>query len=91
MAAAVSAQTMISGYPATQAVSPRMSDLHGSTNATGPTVIHHPVAPSHDPHLADGAAQTNLGPLINASGGASFDGMNVFNGGYIPSDNNIAV
>jgi hypothetical protein len=89
--AAVSAQTMISGYPATQAVSPRMSDLHGATNATGPTVIHHPFAPSHDPHQADAAAQTSLGPLINASGGTSFDGMNVSNGGYIPSDNNIAV
>jgi hypothetical protein len=90
----VSAQTLTVTYPAGNAVSPRMSDLHGAPIATGPTVIHHPVVPAQgggNPNRPDGAIQTSSGPLIGATGGAGFDGMNVSNGGYIPSDNNIAV
>lgn len=92
--AMLSAQTLTVTYPADNAVSPRMSDLHGTPIATGPTVIHHPVVPAQgggNPNQPDGAIQTSSGPLINATGGTSFDGMNVSNGGYIPSDNNIAV
>ena len=94
MTATVSAQTLTVTYPAAHAVSPRMSDLYGSPIATGPTVIHHPAVPAQgggNPNQPDGALQTSIGPLISANGGVNFDGMSVYNGGYIPSDNNIAV
>jgi hypothetical protein len=71
-----------------------MDHLHGSPNVNGPTVIHHPAVPPQgggNPHQPDGATQINAGPLINATGGLSFDGMSVYQGGYIPSDNNLAV
>jgi hypothetical protein len=71
-----------------------MSDLHGSPIATGPTVLHHPAVPAQgcgNPHQPEVALQFSPGPLISANGGVSFDGMSVNNGGYIPSDNNIAV
>lgn len=86
----LSAQTIISGYSGGHAVSKRASDL-GPAIPHGPNVLHHPPGPANDPHGPDGATQTTMGPLLNAAGGASFDGMNVGNGGYIPSDNNIAV
>jgi hypothetical protein len=92
--ATVSAQTLTVTYPDGNAVSPRISDLHGSPVPTGPTVIHHPVVPAQgggNPNQPDGALQTSIGPLINATGGLSFNGMSVNDGGYIPSDNNIAV
>jgi hypothetical protein len=93
LVSAVSAQTITSGYSGGNAVSRRVSDLAPAV-ASGLTERHHPPAPSIDPHQPDGASQTDLGPLVNATnttGGVSFDGMNVGNGGYIPSDNNIAV
>jgi hypothetical protein len=40
---------------------------------------------------ADPVLQTALGPFISATAGIGFDGMSVNQGGYIPSDNNIAV
>ena len=39
----------------------------------------------------DTALQTTFGPLVNATAGAIFDGLSVYQGGYIPSDSNIAV
>ena len=63
--ATVSAQTLTVTYPTDQAVSPRMSNLHGSPIATGPTVLHHPAVPAQgggNPQQPDGALQTSLGP-----------------------------
>src|SRR5437667_5771213 len=90
MATAVSGQTITGGYSGGHGVSRHVSELPPAVGA-GPTVLHHPATPSTNPHRPDGATQTMPGPLINASSGVSFDGMNVNNGGYIPSDNNIAV
>jgi hypothetical protein len=94
IAGAASAQTLTVTYPDTRSLSPRMSQLHGAPFVNGPTVVHAPLLPpqaqQHGPQ-ADTAAQTTTGPLVNATGGASFDGMSVYQGGYIPSDNNIAV
>jgi hypothetical protein len=91
--ARVSAQTLTVSYPTHQAVSPRMSELHGSPFVSGPTVIHRPLVPPQAgaPGTPDGALQFGLAPLVSATTGVSFDGMSVYNGGYIPSDNNIAV
>ncbi len=90
LVSAASAQTITGGYSTDFAVSRGVSELPRAV-ASGAIVLHHPPTGAVDPHQPDGAVQTSLGPLINATGGASFDGMNVFNGGYIPSDNNIAV
>jgi hypothetical protein len=88
------AQTLTVTYPTDTAVSRHVSDLHGSPVATGPTVIQHPGVPPQgggNPNQPDGALQSAAGPLINAAGVVSFDGMSISDGGYIPSDNNIAV
>jgi hypothetical protein len=92
-AAATPAQTLTVTFPDTQSVSPRISQLHGAPFVSGPTVVHRPLVPpqaQHNPQ-ADAAAQTSVGPMVGATGVTSFDGMNVYQGGYIPSDNNIAV
>jgi hypothetical protein len=83
-------QTISGGYSATTATSRPVHEL-GNAVAKGPDVIHHPFTPSHDPHLISGDAQTAPSSPLTATGGVNFDGMNVSNGGYIPSDNNIAV
>jgi len=88
------AQTLTVTYPTHSRLSPRMSDLHGASMVTGPTVIHRPLKPhkgAGNVGIADGAIQTTSGSLVSATVGVSFDGMSVYNGGYIPSDNNIAV
>jgi hypothetical protein len=41
--------------------------------------------------LPDATIQTSFGPLVNATPGTNFDGIDVFHAGYIPSDSNIAV
>ena len=74
-----------------------MSDLPSRPPAPGLTTIREPMRPSRgpgDPHQPDGALQTSPGPLINATGGLSFDGMKMCDGSgicYYPPDNNIAV
>jgi hypothetical protein len=90
LAGVVSAQTITGGYSSSNGLSHRVSELPRAV-ATGTLVRTHPQGPSNNPHQPDGAVQTNMGPLINATGGVSFTGMSVFDGGYIPSDNNIAV
>ena len=84
------AQTITGGYSGSTATSRPVHELPVAV-AKGPTAIHHPFTPSHDPHLPDGAAQTAPSSPLTATGGVSFNGMNVSQGGYIPSDNNIAV
>src|SRR5579864_699429 len=94
-ATAASAQTLLVVQPDRQTTSGRLSDLHGGNPdlVNGPTEIKHLQTGSRNggPAQPDGALQTNLGPLINATGGTNFDGMSVYDGGYIPSDSNIAV
>lgn len=88
------AQTFSVSYPTHSQLSPRMSELHGSPMVTGPTVIHRPLKPhsgAGNVGIPDGALQTSSGSLVSSTVGVSFDGMSVYNGGYIPSDNNIAV
>src|SRR5258708_2443497 len=87
---AISAQTITGGYSGGSAISRGASQLPPAVGA-GPTALHHPPTPSQNPNQPDGASQTNLGALLNANGVANFDGMNQGDGGYIPSDNNIAV
>ena len=93
LSALASAQSLTVSYPTHQNLSPRMSELHGSPFVSGPTVIHRPLLPPQagKPDEPDVALQVDVAPLVNATLGASFDGMSVYNGGYIPSDNNIAV
>jgi hypothetical protein len=50
-----------------------------------------PPVDSSSPIGPDTALQTTFGPLVNATTGAIFDGLSVYQGGYIPSDSNIAV
>jgi hypothetical protein len=93
---AASAQTLIVVQPDSQTTSVRLSDLHGGNPdlVRGPTDIKRLKTGSDNtggPAQPDGALQTTLGPLINATPGTHFDGMSVYEGGYIPSDNNIAV
>jgi hypothetical protein len=90
ISSAAFAQTITGGYSATTATSRPVHEL-GNAVAKGPDVIHHPFTPSHDPHLIDGEAQTAPSSPLSATAGVSFNGMNVSQGGYIPSDNNIAV
>lgn len=89
----LSAQTLTVTYPTHVATSPRISQLHGSPFVSGPTVIHHPPVPAQGrPRPGpDGALQLTPGSAISVTAGTSFEGMNVFDGGYIPPDNNIAV
>jgi hypothetical protein len=94
-ATAASAQTLLVVQPDSQTQSGRLSDLHGGNPdlVRGPTDIKHlrTCSVNGGPAQPDGALQTTLGPLINATAGTHFDGMSVYEGGYIPSDNNIAV
>jgi hypothetical protein len=89
----VQAQTLTVTYPTHEGLSPRMSELHGSSHVSGPTVIHRPFVPPQagGPEGPDEALQLEATPLVSATSGVSFDGMSVYSGGYIPSDNNIAV
>lgn len=94
LATTVWAQTLTVTYPTHSRLSRRMSDLSGYTGVVGPTVLHRPLNPHKGGAVTgqpDGARQTSSGPLVNATTGVGFDGMSVYNGGYIPSDNNIAV
>src|SRR5437762_2665568 len=102
-AVAASAQTLTVVQPMSHAESPRLTDIRGGTApVTGATEIPHHVLPPPANYqnagsggatgpVTDSTVQTSFGPLVNTTAGASFDGMSVYEGGYIPSDNNIAV
>jgi len=91
----VSAQTLTVVKPSNHIVSPPLTQIHGGqTDAVhGPTVFHRPAMPlpSHATQPLDTALQTTTSTSINATPGANFDGMSIYDGGYIPSDSNIAV
>ncbi len=90
---AAPAQTLIVVQPTNHIVSPRLTDIHGgSADLThGPTVIHHPPSPQGGGNGPDTALQTQGAPLVNATTGTNFDGINIYSAGYIPPDTNIAV
>ena len=101
--ALASAQTLTVVEPSSHTESAPLSSIRGGTApVNGPTEIpHHPLPlqanyknggrSTEDDAAPDALLQSTPGPLINATAGANFDGMNVNQGGYIPSDNNIAV
>jgi hypothetical protein len=103
IAVGASAQTLTVVEPMSHAESPRLTDIRGGTApVSGPTEIPHHLLPPKANYqnggssgetepVIDSTVQTSFGPLVNTTAGASFDGMNVYEGGYIPSDNNIAV
>ena len=93
--AAASAQTLTVVQPTNHIESPPLSSIRGGTAAVnGPTEIpHHPLPLQANYRNSgsgggggtgpDAALQTTLGPLINATAGTHFDGMSVYDGGYI--------
>ncbi len=91
------AQTLTVIRPSRHVVSPPLTQIHGGQVdlVNGPTVIHHPPVPLpiSGPQPLDTAIQTTTSSSISTSGtaGTNFDGINVYSGGYIPSDSNIAV
>ena len=91
MGAAASAQTLSVTYPSASALTPPLSQLPDGPKPVGNTEHMHRPVPSHAGRGGgqDTAVQTSAGPLINATGGVSFDGAGA--NGYAPSDNNIAV
>ncbi|MGE5220678.1 MAG: hypothetical protein ACM3SP_27025 [Chloroflexota bacterium] len=90
-----SAQTLTVVKPSNHIVSPPLTQIHGGqTDAVhGPTVFHRPATPlpGHGAQPLDTALQTTTSTSLSASPGTNFDGMSVYDGGYIPSDSNIAV
>jgi len=88
---AASAQTLSVTYPSASALTPPLSQLPDGPKPVGNTEHMHRPVPSHAGRGGgqDTAVQTSAGPLINATGGVSFDGAGA--NGYAPSDNNIAV
>ena len=91
MGAAASAQTLSVTYPSASALTPPLSQIPDGPKPVGNTEHMHRPVPSHAGRGGgqDTAVQTSAGPLINATGGVSFDGAGA--NGYAPSDNNIAV
>jgi hypothetical protein len=87
------AETLTVTYPTSHSISPRLSQLHGSPFVSGPTVIHPPLRPNigHGQPTQDSAVQSYTGSALSVTTGTGFQGMSVYDGGYIPSDNNIAV
>ncbi len=90
----VSAQTLTVVRPTNHVESPPLTQIHGGQVdlVHGPTVIHHPLIalPKGGPQ-GDTAIQTSTSSLVSATPGPDFDGINVYAGGYIPSDANVAV
>lgn len=91
----VSAQTLTVVKPSNHIVSPPLTQIHGGQIdlVNGPTIFHRPPTPlpSHSGQPIDTAIQTTTSSSISAVTGTNFDGINVYSGGYIPSDSNIAV
>jgi len=87
------AETLTVTYPTSHSISPRLSQLHGSPFVSGPTVIHPPLRPNigHGQPTQDSVVQSYTGSALSVTPGTGFQGMSVYDGGYIPSDNNIAV
>jgi hypothetical protein len=87
-------QTPIVIYPNRTTTSGRFSDIRGGNpSVKGPTELKKlgKKNPKGDGTLPDATVQTGFGPLVNATPGAGFEGMSIYDGGYIPSDSNIAV
>src|SRR5437867_8359785 len=87
-------QTLKVVYPSRTAESPRLSDIRvGSPAVHGPTEIKHFKVKNGNGGgtLPDATVQTSFGPLVNTTAGPGFDGVNIYQAGYIPSDSNIAV
>src|SRR5712691_9417390 len=84
-ATAASAQTLLVVQPASQTTtSKRLSDLHGGNGdpVRGPTEIPRHLLNGNGngsgaPGQPDAVLQSSPGPLINATGGLSFDGASV--------------
>jgi hypothetical protein len=88
-------QTQMVIYPNRTSTSQRVSDIRGGNpSVKGPTEIKKLGKKNDkggDGTLPDATVQKSFGALVNATPGAGFEGMNIYDGGYIPSDNNIAV
>ncbi len=93
--AGVTAQTLTVVQPSKHVVSPPLTQIHGGQPdlVHGPTIFHRPATPlpSQGSQPIDTAIQTTTSSSVSATAGANFDGMSVYEGGYIPSDSNIAV
>ncbi len=91
----IAAQTLTVVKPTDHIVSPPLTQIHGGQVdlVNGPTVIHRPPTPlpSRPGQPIDTAIQTSTSSSTSATTGTNFDGINVYSGGYIPSDSNIAV
>jgi hypothetical protein len=90
----VSAQTLNVVRPTNHIESPPLTQIHGGQAdlVHGPTVIHHPrfLLPGGGTQ-EDTAIQAGTSTSVGAATGTSFNGINVYSAGYIPSDANIAV
>src|ERR1700745_4058909 len=91
----VSAQTLTGVNPTNHIESPPLTQIHGGQVdlVHGPTILHRNPTPlpNHEAQPMDTAVQTTTNTFISGTTGANFDGINVYSGGYIPSDSNIAV
>src|SRR5512147_2489819 len=90
------AQTLTVVKPSNHIVSPPLTQIHGGQVdiVHGPTIFHRrptSLRSSGGSQPLDTAIQTTTSSSVSATIGANFDGMSVFDGGYIPSDSNIAV
>jgi hypothetical protein len=90
------AQNLTVVKPSNHIVSPPLTEIHGGQVDTvhGPTIIHRrptPLQSSGGSQPLDTAIQTTTSSSVSATIGANFDGMSIYDGGYIPSDSNIAV
>jgi hypothetical protein len=90
-----SGQTLTVVKPTNHIESPPLTQIHGGhvDLVHGPTILHRNPTPlpHHGAQPMDTAVQTTTTTFINGTTGANFDGINVYSGGYIPSDSNIAV
>jgi hypothetical protein len=81
-------------HPAKFAISPPMSQVAPATAAGGFLPVTVPLLPVPQPEsieLDDGALQTDSGPLVNATQGIQFDGVDDTICACAPSDANMAV
>jgi hypothetical protein len=81
--APVNGPTEIPNHPLPLQASYMGGDYRPGSSGGGPSATGSPQS--------DGVVQATAGPLIGATGSVNFDGMSVYDGGYIPSDSNIAV
>jgi hypothetical protein len=91
----VSAQTLTVVSPTNHIESPPLTQIHGGQVdlVHGPTILHRRPTPlpDHEAQPMDTAVQTTTNTFFSGTTGENFDGINVYSGGYIPSDSNIAV